>query len=129
MKQFNLQLDNLNKKTNTLKSLFKSFTSTKRTQKIKETVAYKEALPQLIEEVKPKPTREQRKREYIKRQPKNKFHIEVKAYYEKSYKQRNNLWSVPKVEKDPVILSKTVEATAKKKMLYNCLLIKYLRIA
>ena len=66
LKQFNVQLDNLNKKTNTLKSLFKSFTSTKRTQKLEETMAYKEALPQLVEEVKPKPkpkpTREQRKK-------------------------------------------------------------------
>ena len=78
-------------------------------------MAYKEALPQLIEEVKPKSSREQRKKEYIKRQqPKKKFHIEVKAYYEKSYKQRNNLWSVPKVEKEPVILSKTIESTDKK---------------
>ena len=106
LKQFNLQLDNLNKKTNTLKSLCKSFTSIapKRTQKIKETVTYKEALPQLKEEVKPKPTREQRKKAYIKRQqPKKKFRIEIKASVKKSYKQRNNLWTPMKLEKEPII--------------------------
>ena len=92
-------------------------------------MSYKEALP-LIEEFEYiKLTREQRQKEYIKRQqPKQKFHIEVIAYYEKSYKQRNNLWIAPKVKKEPVILSKTIESTDKK-VLYNCLLIKYLRIA
>ena len=62
LKQFNLRLYSLNKKINTLNTLFKSLTSTKRTQKIKETMAYKEALP-LIEEFELiKPTREQRQK-------------------------------------------------------------------
>ena len=38
LKQFNVQLDNLNKKTNTLKALFTSFTSEKRSKKIKSTM-------------------------------------------------------------------------------------------
>jgi len=41
LKQFNAQLDNLNKKTNTLKAFFKSFTSEKRSKKIKSTMEKK----------------------------------------------------------------------------------------
>ena len=43
LKKFNNQRSNLSKSVNTLPKLFKSFTSIKRSKKIKETVSYKEA--------------------------------------------------------------------------------------
>ena len=45
LKKFNNQLSNLSKSVNTLPKLFKSFTSIKRSKKIKETITYKQALP------------------------------------------------------------------------------------
>ena len=49
LQKFNKQLDNLSKSINTLSRLFKSFTSQKRTEKIKQTTEFKQALfPQFI---------------------------------------------------------------------------------
>ena len=57
LKKFNNQLSNLSNSINTLPKLFKSFTSIKRSKKIKETITYKQALPlyepDIIENVEP----------------------------------------------------------------------------
>ena len=72
LKQFNVQLDNLNKKTNTLKSLFKSITSEKRSKKIKYTMEKKKFI-QALPEIEPepeiiiKPTKVERKEQYEKK--------------------------------------------------------------
>ena len=69
LKQFNVQLDNLNKKTNTLKALFKSITSEKRSKKIKSTMEKKKVI-QTLPEIEPeqeiiiKPTTAERKASY-----------------------------------------------------------------
>jgi len=61
LKKFNSQLGNLSNTVNTLPKLFKSFTSKKRSEKIKQTMAIKQALPNYIEEEQTiKPTKEER---------------------------------------------------------------------
>ena len=45
LKIFNNQLSNLSKSISTIPKLFKSFTSRKRSSKIKETISYTQALP------------------------------------------------------------------------------------
>ena len=60
MKTFNSQLSNLSKNVNTLPKLFKSFTSHRRSEKIKSTMEFKQALPKFTTEIITKPTREER---------------------------------------------------------------------
>ena len=51
LNKFNKQLDNLSKSINTLPRLFKSFTSKKRSSKIKQTTEFKQALlPEFIDD-------------------------------------------------------------------------------
>ena len=74
LKKINVQLGNLSKTVKTLPKLFKSFTSIKRSKKIKETVTYKQALPlyepDIIENVEPtirKTKREKKEQKKINR--------------------------------------------------------------
>ena len=67
LKKFNSQLSNLSKSINTLPKLFKSFTSQKRSTKIKQTMEKKILLPELPsieEDIIVKPTKTERKQKY-----------------------------------------------------------------
>ena len=101
LKQFNVQLDNLNKKTNTLKAFFKSFTSEKRSKKIKSTMEKKKFMQALPEkepepEIIIKPTKVERKEKYENKKKavkESKTEIkprEIKKNDRKIYKQALN---------------------------------------
>ena len=99
LQKFNKQLDNLSKSVNTLSRLFKSFTSKKRTEKIKQTTEFKQALlpqfvPDNVDDNRPIKIRKskQEKKNKIKKLIENKISIINQNNLNNQSKKKNNTY-------------------------------------